>query len=715
MVRVAREDPLLAAGVLLLVAPLLLSSLGPGILGSGGAPTRTLGVPGSAAPTVSSLQGDSGPRVAPNAATTGSATTWPMFLHDVGRTGANLAETSVNPGNAGSLTPIWWFNSTGAVSGSIAEVNGTAYFGAWDGFLYAVNAYNGSREWRTALPGPGDYTGCGEPGIAGTPAVWNDTVYVGGGNTYLYAVNATTGSVLWHADLANVTGSGSTWHAHKIWSSPVLYHGYLYVGVASGCDSPLVRGALFQIGLSDHTVDHVFWTLPAGQIGPGIWSSPSIDPVTNTVWVTTGNEYLTDTTYARSVVGLNASNISDVLGYAQRAPPFVDYDFGDGATLFHSSNGTAMVVAVNKNGIAYAFNESAFDANGSTPNAWTVTLTASQGNSFVPPAFDGNYLYFGTVDTVLPGGAPVPGSVRCVYPDNGTTRWIVGVGSPVYGGIAYANGLVAVGLTGGGVDLLNASTGDQVFQASTGNVYGEPILVNGELLVPSGVIYGSSAGGSVQAWALPLGATLSDELTSGQAATSYAFLADPSGGIVPYHVSWSFGDGTNASGLSATHAYSAAGSFNVTVTVTDARGTRVVRSVQVAANDPLDLYPTLSVNPVHLGATTWVNVTVVGGGAPFSFDWSGLPPGSPTVSSTTSQILVLPSAEGTYPISVVVNASLGQSARANLTLWVDGPGSLTLLVTPSIGPPPLTVSFQFTTPYVITSAQFAWEFLLRYR
>ena len=633
-----------------------------------------------------------------------------MFLHDLGRTGANLQEVAIAPLNASDLQPIWTYNTTGAVTGSMAEVNGTVYFGAWDGYLYAVNAYNGSREWRTALPGPSDYTSCGEPGIAGTPAVWNGTVFVGGGNPFLYAVSAANGSVLWHVDLANVTGSASVWTAHKIWSSPALYHGSLYIGVASGCDAPLVRGALFQIGLADHKVDHVFWTLPAHQIGPGIWSSPSIDPASNTVWATTGNEYLTDTTYARSVVELNASNVSQLLGYAQRSPPFVDFDFGDGATLFHSWNGTPMAVAVNKNGVAYAFNESDLNPNGSAPNAWTRTLTPTQSTSYVPPAFDGRYLYFGTVDTVLPGGAHVAGSVQCVYPDNGTTRWMVGVSSAVYGGITYADGLVVVGLTNGGVDVLNASTGDPLFTAPTGEAWGEPLIVNGELLVSSGNTAGSTGGGSVQAWAVPMRATATADLLSGGRSTEYEFSTSITGGVVPYTIQWSFADGSNASAATVAHAFSAAGAYNVTLVVEDARGASIVRYFLVSANDPLDVYPSISVNPVHLGESTWINATVVGGGAPLSFLWSGLPPGTPSVGSTTSEILVLPAQEGVYNVSVVVNGSLGQSDRANITLWVDGPGSVRVFATPSVGPPPLTVSFQFLTPYVITSALFAWQF-----
>jgi Phosphoesterase family/PKD domain len=47
------------------------------------------------------------------------------------------------------------------------------------------------------------------------------------------------------------------------------------------------------------------------------------------------------------------------------------------------------------------------------------------------------------------------------------------------------------------------------------------------------------------------------------------FAAITAGGTVPYTVSWSFGDGATGAGVSVTHVYAVAKSFNVTETVTD--------------------------------------------------------------------------------------------------------------------------------------------------
>jgi PKD repeat protein len=62
---------------------------------------------------------------------------------------------------------------------------------------------------------------------------------------------------------------------------------------------------------------------------------------------------------------------------------------------------------------------------------------------------------------------------------------------------------------------------------------------------------------------------------AGTAALAVAFNGggsfDPDGSITAYQ--WSFGDGSTGSGVAPTHAYAAAGSYTVTLTVTDDRGT----------------------------------------------------------------------------------------------------------------------------------------------
>ncbi len=67
---------------------------------------------------------------------------------------------------------------------------------------------------------------------------------------------------------------------------------------------------------------------------------------------------------------------------------------------------------------------------------------------------------------------------------------------------------------------------------------------------------------------------------------SVNFTSNISGGTPPYRESWSFGDGSFASGLSVNHSYASAGTYTVKVTLLDAVGATVTTelSVTVAAS-----------------------------------------------------------------------------------------------------------------------------------
>ncbi len=66
-----------------------------------------------------------------------------------------------------------------------------------------------------------------------------------------------------------------------------------------------------------------------------------------------------------------------------------------------------------------------------------------------------------------------------------------------------------------------------------------------------------------------------------QPGTLFYYNATLDGGTAPYAVVWHFGDGSEASGLHVTHAYSAAGNYSINVDVTDAAGAPVNATLAV--------------------------------------------------------------------------------------------------------------------------------------
>src|ERR1700722_6374969 len=73
---------------------------------------------------------------------------WATSLHDVERTGAS-SDTNISPSVAPTLTKLWSFQTGGPVASTPTVAGGTAYFGSWDGYEYAVNASTGVLEWKT--------------------------------------------------------------------------------------------------------------------------------------------------------------------------------------------------------------------------------------------------------------------------------------------------------------------------------------------------------------------------------------------------------------------------------------------------------------------------------------------------------------------------------------------------------------------------------------
>jgi len=637
---------------------------------------------------------------------------WPTYDHDGQRTGANLNESVLAPGNVSELNLTWQYNTNGPVTSSVVLVNGTVYFGDWAGYLYAVNADNGSLEWKVSPPGGFSADECGSPGIVATPAVWNGTVYVAGGSPTFYAINLSTGSVEWSVDLGNFSGDPSPWTAHKIWSSALIYNGSAYVGVASGCDGPLVRGSLVQIDLADHQIAHVFYTVPPGQVGATIWSSPSVDPETNTIWTTTGNEGIPSQVYARAILALNASNVSELEGYAQEAVPGYDLDFGDGATLLRSSTGTPMVVAVNKNGVAYAFNDSDVVANGSSAPAWTLQLSNQWGSEFVPPTFSGSMLYFGVNSTVLPNGSAYLGGVWAVYPDNGTVAWATGLSGGVYAGVTYASGLVVVGENGGSsgnLVVLDSSTGAVLYNRETWKIYGEPIVVNGEVIFATGDIFAND-NGSVEGLSLPLmvNAQLSPLTSSNY---TLRFHDETTGGVPPYNSTWTFENGTTIDGAAVDVPFSVAGLDFVSLNVTDAVGHRFSQVIPFRTYDPLIVSPEASPQVANVEQSTDIGVDISGGLEPYSIAWAGLPPGISPRNSSTTDFNFTPREVGRYDISVQVVAASGQTQQAAFPLLiVDAETAFPVYRNPMLVFAPGNVSFSLPSDVVSDAVEFLWNF-----
>ena len=420
---------------------------------------------------------------------------WPTYLGEVTRDASNPAEIELSPSDAGNLTLLWSYKTLKRVESSPAIANGTVYIGSIDGNEYALNASTGALVWKAplGLSTPNNCSATGD-GIVSSATELNGTVFVGGGDGDWDALNSSTGALEWDFYVGNAS------QGYYNWASPLIANGYAYIGVASQCDSPLVLGGLWKVSLATH-IGVFYPTTPSGTVGASIWGSPSFDAATNTVFAATGNPKQSEVTPdSESLLAWNATSFQ-LIGHWQvpENESGIDSDFGTTPTLLTPGTGTPLVVATNKNGITYALNSSDVDAGPvwMTKVSFLIPCPASscalQPPNVAPVAYGDGLLYVGSANTTI-NGVNYTGSIRALYPSNGTAKWVRAEEADVEGAPAYANGLLVVG-GGDELQVLNASTGALLWNFSSSNLFVSAPAV-------AGVIYVGCTDGRVYAFGL---------------------------------------------------------------------------------------------------------------------------------------------------------------------------------------------------------------------
>ncbi|MCI4328528.1 MAG: PKD domain-containing protein, partial [Thermoplasmata archaeon] len=124
-------------------------------------------------------------------------------------------------------------------------------------------------------------------------------------------------------------------------------------------------------------------------------------------------------------------------------------------------------------------------------------------------------------------------------------------------------------------------------------------------------------------------------------------------GVGPYTINWSFGDGASVSGgWSVNHRYLTPGNFTIQATVTDSLGGTTMAEVPVHVQP----YPRVALQVAQmaydLGQSIWLHSATQYGSAPFTFSYSGLPPGCAT--ENVANYTCEPSSSGTYDVQVTI-------------------------------------------------------------
>jgi len=121
--------------------------------------------------------------------------------------------------------------------------------------------------------------------------------------------------------------------------------------------------------------------------------------------------------------------------------------------------------------------------------------------------------------------------------------------------------------------------------------------------IPMTEFFASSAPGA-------LSTSFSYSPSSPQPGQAVTFTTSTFGGAPPYGYSWSFGDGSLATGASATHAFSMAGGYTVTLTVRDSNSTTSTSAQEVTSSARSSALSTLSLLIIRLLAGVAASVTI---------------------------------------------------------------------------------------------------------
>jgi polyvinyl alcohol dehydrogenase (cytochrome) len=313
--------------------------------------------------------------------------------------GANLQNTRLQSREAAGLTTPdvprlklkWAFGFPGvSASGSQVTVDGGRLFvGSRNGIMYSLDASTGCIIWTFEA----------DAGIRSTPFVGavadGQTVFFGDAHAHVYALNVSDGKLRWKVKLDDHLDA-------MITGAPVLHAGRLYVPVSSleegsgampGYECCTFRGSVVSLDAASgrqvwktHTIPDAptprtknrIGTQLWGPSGAAVWSSPTLDPDRNRLYITTGDSYSNPVApssdaiialamdtgrilWVRQTLGGDAWN----LGCLEQTPEgrancpdakAPDFDFGSSPVLTALPNGQRLLLAGQKSGMLYALN-----------------------------------------------------------------------------------------------------------------------------------------------------------------------------------------------------------------------------------------------------------------------------------------------------------------------------------------------------------------------
>lgn len=297
------------------------------------------------------------------------------FSYGADLTGAKaIADGIITSENVTNLAAAWTFEIGGPTSSTPVIANGVAYVGSYDGNLYAIDAFTGEPIWTYATGADVMEPNLQVPlGMAGSAHVADGVVYLGDSAAVLHAVDAATGEVIWTTKVDDQA-------AASIWSSPVVWNGIVYTGVASIAKEAGFRGNIVAVDAGSGDVVWRTFVVPEDVDGAGVFAVPAIDEKRGFLYIGTQNAYTEHDApfgYPISILALDAG--SGEVVWAFLAPPNTgetsptdDVGFSASPNLFTAEidgQERDLVGAGQKSGMYYALDRDAGE------EVWSATIS----------------------------------------------------------------------------------------------------------------------------------------------------------------------------------------------------------------------------------------------------------------------------------------------------------------------------------------------------
>jgi polyvinyl alcohol dehydrogenase (cytochrome) len=422
---------------------------------------------------------------------TGDPKDWPMFNHDAQGTRNNFAETRLDPRKVRNLAVVWRHDTRGAVAGTPAVVNDVVYAGDTAGWVYALTR-DGKLLWETQLPDLDKWPIIWGSKITASVLVTNRTLVIPDWGGFIHGLDVATGAVRW-TTRPPCPGPvfGDQHPVQVIFGSATMVGKNVAIGISSleegAVRTPNYKCCTFRgsLVLLDPANGSIIWQTfmtevakpgetDFGPSGAAIWSTPTYDPGTKTIYATTGNNYSKPTTgTSDAIVAFDAAD-GHIKWVSQKTqddfwnfrfvpkqigdPP--DFDFGDSPQIY-KIRGRTVVGAGQKSGFYHVVDA----RTGGRINEFQVTkIGGNLGGLFADSAFaDGVAFTNGSIwpDPFGSPDPPVAGVISAVAGDASTELWRFETpGSPNISGLAVADGVLYFQSMTSGLYALDVSNGN---------------------------------------------------------------------------------------------------------------------------------------------------------------------------------------------------------------------------------------------------------------